>query len=79
MFGRSKKGDKKGKAKAKKPPKPPKGKKKKKAPGVPVKKRPTDVYTVMLMMSLAFVMLACVFLFLELQVYDFPNNPTPWK
>ena len=53
MFGRSKKGDKKGKAKAKKPPKPPKGKKKKKAPGVPVKKRPTDVYTVMLMMSSA--------------------------
>ena len=76
MFGRSKKGDK--KAKAKKPPKPPKTKKKK-GPGVPVKKRPTDVYTVMLMMSLGFVLLACVFLFLELQVYDFPNDPTPWK
>ena len=83
MFGRSKKkGDKaaakpkkekKAKAKAKKPAK------KKKAPGVPVKKRPTDIYTVMLMMSLAFVMLSCVFLFLELQVYDFPSNLTPWK
>jgi|GEM_PF-3845230 len=82
MFGLGKKkGDKaakpkkekKAKAKAKKPAK------KKKAAGVPVKKRPLDVYTVMLMMSLGFVMLACVFLFLELQVYDFPSNLTPWK
>lgn len=86
MFGRSKKkGDKAAakpkkekKAKAKKEKKP-KAKKAKKAPGVPVKKRPTDVYTVMLMMSLGFVVLSCLFLFLELQVYDFPSNFTPWK
>ncbi len=82
MFGRSKKkGDKAAKPKKEKKPKAKKAKpaKKKKAPGVPVKKRPTDVYTVMLMTSLAFVMLSCVFLFLELQVYDFPSNLTPWN
>lgn len=80
MFGRSKKkGDKAAKPKKEKKPKAKKPAKKKKAPGVPKKKRPMDVYTWMLMLSLAFVMLACVFLFLELQVYDFPSNMTPWQ
>ena len=90
VFGRSKKkGEKAAKPKKEKKAKPKKDKKEKKAkakakpkskaPGVPVKKRPTDVYSVMLMLSLAFVLLACVFLFLELQIYDFPSNLTPWK
>lgn len=85
MFGRSKKKADKGekakkpkkakKAKAAKKPKP-----KSKAPGVPVKKRPTDIYTVMLMMSLGFVFLSCLFLTLELGAYGFGfSNLTPWK
>ncbi len=84
MFGRSKK--KKGEAKPKKEKaaKPKKDKKAKakakpKGPKVPVKKRPTDIYTVMLMLSLGFVALSCIFLFMELSVYDFPSNTTPWK
>ena len=92
MFGRSKKKGEKApakpkkekKAKASKKAKPkPKAKakpsRKAKTPGVPVKKRPTDIYSVMLMLSLGFVALSCLFLGLELSVYDFPSNLTPWK
>lgn len=94
MFGRSKKKGEKApakpkkekKAKASKKAKPkPKAKakakpaRKAKTPSVPVKKRPTDIYSVMLMLSLGFVALSCLFLGLELSVYDFPSNLTPWK
>lgn len=89
MFGRSKKkGDKAAKPTKEKKAKPKKDKKAKakakparkaKTPGVPVKKRPTDVYAVMLMLSLGFVALSCIFLALELGAYDFPSNITPWK
>lgn len=88
MFGRSKK---KGE-KAEKPAKKPKPKKEKKtkakkakpsrkaADGVVVKKRPTDIYTVMLMMSLGFVTLSIVFMLLALSAYGFGfSNLTPWK
>lgn len=84
MFGLGKKkGDaKKAKAKPKKE-KATKSKAKAKpkasAPKVPVKKRPTDIYAVMLMMSLGFVAVSCVFLLLELNVYGFPSTMTPWK
>jgi len=85
VFGLGKKkGDAK-KAKAAKPKKEKKTKAKAKAkpkasaPKVPVKKRPTDVYAVMLMMSLGFVAISCVFLLLELSAYDFPSNLTPWE
>ena len=58
----------------------PKPSRKSKAPGVPVKKRPTDIYSVMLMLSLGFVFLSCVFLTLELGAYGFGfGNLTPWK
>ena len=94
MFGRGKKKDK------AKPPKPPKAKKEKKAkakkkakppkakkPKGPVKKRPTDVYAVLLMLSTAFVLLSVVFLTLALSDYGFPSNtmtppppnPRTWK
>ena len=82
MFGRSKKKGAKEKAKKPKKEKKAKGKpkaKKAKAPKVPAKKRPTDIYAVMLLLSLGFVALACLFLFLELRVYDFPGNTTPWN
>ena len=87
MFGRSKKkGDKAAKPRKEKKAKPKKEKVAKakvrptsKAPGVPVKKRPTDIYSVMLMLSLAFVVLSCIFLFLELSAYDFPSNLAPWN
>ena len=87
MFGRSKKkGEKAAKPKKEKKAKPAKKAKAKKpahkakaAPGVPVKKRPTDIYSVMLMLSLAFVALSCVFLAMELGTYGFPSNMTPWK
>lgn len=89
MFGRSKKKADKGE-KAKKPkkdkkakaPKKPKAKAKakSKAPSAPVKKRPTDIYSVMLMMSLGFVFLSCLFLTLELGAYGFGfSNLTPWN
>jgi len=39
-----------------------------------------DVYTVMLMLSLGFVGLSCIFLFMELSTYGFgTGNLTPWK
>lgn len=87
MFGRSKKkGETAAKPKKEKKAKPKKDRKakaaakpKSKAPGVPVKKRPTDIYSVMLMLSLAFVALSCIFLFMELNAYNFPSNLTPWK
>lgn len=82
MFGRGKKkGEKPKKEKKAKPKKEKKVKAKKapKKPGVPVKKRPTDVYTIMLMLSLGFVILSCIFLAMELSVYGFPNNTTPWN
>ena len=90
MFGRSKKKGSKGEKAAKKPkkekkpkakkPKPSRKSKAAAAPGVPVKKRPTDIYTVMLMASLGFVVLSCVFLILELGTYGFGfGNLTPWK
>ena len=64
--------------KAKKKPKP--ARKSKSAEGVVIKKRPTDIYSVMLMMSLGFVLLAIVFLLMELGTYGFGfSNFTPWK
>ena len=86
MFGRSKKkGAKAAKPKKDKKAKPAKKAKAKeparkaKAPSAPVKKRPTDIYSVMLMLSLGFVALSCVFLALELGTYGFPSELTPWK
>ncbi len=82
VFGRKsgKKAAKKPKAKktpkVKKTPKPTR----KAAEGVVVKKRPTDIYSVMLMMSLGFVLMATLFLVLELGSYGFSfGNLTPWK
>ena len=58
------------KAKAAKPARKPK------SPGVPVQKRPTDIYAAMLMISLAAVLIACLMLWLELSSYgSFPQ----WK
>jgi hypothetical protein len=86
VFGRSKKkGEKPKKEKKAKPKRDKKAKakskpaRKAKAPGVPVKKRPTDIYAVMLLLSLGFVALSCIFLALELGAYDFPSDMTPWK
>lgn len=83
MFGRGKK-DK--KAKAPKPKKEKKAKAAKKAkpaktkkPKGAVKKRPTDIYAVLLMLSMGFVAVSCIFLALALGSYDFPSNLTPWK
>jgi hypothetical protein len=86
VFGRSKKA---AGAKAAKKPKPKKDKKPKavkkakptrKATGVVVKKRPTDIYTTMLMMSLAFVTLSIIFMIMELGSYGFGfSDLTPWK
>ncbi len=76
------------KPKAKKTPKAKKSRKAKKSPkparkaaeGVVVKKRPTDIYSVMLLMSLGFVLMATLFLVLELGSYGFSfGNLTPWK
>lgn len=62
------------KPKAKKPKPSGKAQAKPKGPGVVVQKRPTDVYTVMLMISLAAVLLACLMLWLELSSYgSFPQ------
>lgn len=83
MFGRGKK-DKKAKA-APKPKKEKKAKAKKakpaktKKPKGPVKKRPTDIYAVLLILSTAFVGLSVIFLALSLSDYGFPSNLTPWK
>ena len=89
MFGRTKKKADKGEKAAKKPKakkekkpkvKQPKPARKSKAPGVAVKKRPTDIYAVMLMVSLGFVAISCIFLTLELGAYGFGfGNFTPWK
>lgn len=82
MFGRSKKKAAKKPKKEKKPKakKKPKPSRKSAGPGVPVKKRPTDIYTVMLMMALGFVFLSCIFLTLELGSYGFGlGNLTPWS
>ena len=82
MFGRGKK-DKKAKA-APKPKKEKKAKAKKakpaktKKPKGPTKKRPTDIYAVMLMVSTAFVAMAVVFLAMALNGYGFPGDLTPW-
>ena len=64
----------------KKSPKPKKDKKKKAAPakreGVVVKKAETDIYTVMLIISLAAILVACMMLWLELKTFgDCPQ----WK
>ena len=82
VFGRkpgkkaAKKSKKEKKPKAKKTPKPTR----KAAEGVVVKKRPTDIYTIMLMLSLGFVLMATLFLVLELGSYGFSfGNLTPWK
>ena len=90
VFGRSKKKADKGEKAAKKPKKEKKPKAKKakaakpsrkaKPEGVVVKKRPTDIYTVMLMLSLGFVAIACLMLMMELGSYGFSfSNLTPWK
>lgn len=65
------------KAKAAKPKKGKKAKAKKAAPakreGVVVKKAETDVYTIMLVISLAAILLACMLMWFELKSYgDFP-------
>lgn len=83
MFGRGKKKD-----KAKAAPKPKKEKKAKakkakpakpaKKPKGPVKKRPTDIYAVMLIASTAFVAVSVIFLALALSGYGFPSDLTPW-
>ena len=83
MFGRGKK-DKKAKAKPAKPKKEKKAKAKKAKPAKkkskgPVKKRPTDVYTVMVLLSTAFVAISVIFLAMALTQYGFPSNMTPWK
>lgn len=63
----------------KKSPKPKKDKKKaapSKREGVVVKKAETDIYTVMLIISLAAILVACMMLWLELKTFgDFPQ----WK
>ena len=83
MFGRGKK-DKKAKPAAK-PKKEKKAKAKKakptpkpKKPKGPVKKRPTDIYAVLLMVSTAFVAMSVIFLALALSGYGFPGDLTPW-
>ena len=68
------------KAKAAKPKKAKKAKAAKARPakreGVVVKKADTDVYTIMLVISLAAILMACLLLWLELKSYgDFPQ----WK
>lgn len=88
MFGRGKKDKKAKPAKATKPKKekkakaakakPPKATKVAKPKG-PVKKRPTDVYAVMLMVSTALVALSVIFLALALSDYGFPSDLTPWE
>ena len=83
MFGRKssdksakKKPKKEKKPKAKKKPKP----SRKSAEGVVVKKRPTDIYTVMVLLSLVFVLLANLFMLLELGEYGFGfSDFTPWN
>ena len=85
MFGRGKKDKaakppkpkKEKKAKAKKKAKPPKAPKAKKPKGA-TKKRPTDIYAVMLMISTAFVAMSVIFLALALSGYGFPGDLTPW-
>ncbi len=62
----------------KKSPKPKKDKKKKaassKREGVVVKKAETDIYTGMLIISLAAILVACMMLWLELKTFgDFPQ------
>jgi len=62
----------------KKSPKPKKDKKKKAGPskreGVVVKKAETDIYTGMLIISLAAILVACMMLWLELKTFgDFPQ------
>ncbi len=44
------------------------------SPAVAIKKQPTDIYTVMLMISLGAVLIACVLLYLELSTY----GSYPW-
>lgn len=83
MFGRG------NKAKKAKPAAKPKKEKKVKAkkakpaktkkPKGAVKKRPTDIYAVLLMLSMGFVGLSVIFLALTLNTYGFPGNITPWK
>ena len=79
MFKRKPKSDK--PAKAAKPAKEKKSPKKrekaaKRPAGIamPIKKPPTDIFTVMLMISLAAVLVACVLLYLELSTY----GSYPW-
>lgn len=76
------------KSKSDKPPKPPKAKKEKKSRAkrekparkatvgatVAVKKQPTDIYTVMLIISTVSVLIACILLYLELSTY----GSYPW-
>ncbi|MCH2131627.1 MAG: hypothetical protein MK179_21010 [Pirellulaceae bacterium] len=76
MFKRKSKSDKPAKPKKAKKSrqKPAKSKKKSTAPALPLKKQPTDIYTVMLMISFVAVLIACLLLFLELSTY----GSYPW-
>jgi hypothetical protein len=78
VFKRKSKSDKPAKgAKAKKEPKSPKARPVKKvrtAPLGPVKKQPTDIYTVMLIISMVAVLSACILLLLELNRF----GSYPW-
>jgi hypothetical protein len=61
-------------AKVKKEPKAPAARKTRPASLGPVKKQPTDIYTVMLMISMAAVFTACILLLLELNRF----GSYPW-
>ena len=78
MFKRKSKSDKPAKAvkaaKAKKEPKARPARKARPASLGPVKKQPTDIYTVMLMISMAAVFTACILLLLELNRF----GSYPW-
>jgi hypothetical protein len=43
--------------------------------GVVVEKPRPDVYTVLLILSLVAIVIGCVFLYLEMRVYDFTFKP----
>jgi hypothetical protein len=58
------------KEKAKKSPKARPARKSKSREGIVVQKKPTDVYTAMLMISLAAMAIACLMMFLEYRKYS---------
>ena len=75
MFKRKSKSDKAAKAKPKKAKKEKKPKTpRSKAPAVPVNKAPTDIYTVMIVISTLAVAVACILLLMELNRY----GSYPW-